>query len=184
MSRKKKINLLPHERDALVKIYLEFRIPIGQFQKRPAEMDAFVNEWRRRTGRNDTAGELIHYMRNQRKQKLWVRLEDKALKAPPHEQFSADEVELLVELYGKYVIAAGDGSDVLDQEPEVAQNIAKEFATVTHRVIAPTFITAKLALLRRHGMLPKVGRSVSHAGDKGEAAFNDIDQALRKASGE
>ncbi len=178
---KKKINLLPHERDALVKLYLKWCIPIGQFQRRPVEMEAFMAEWRSITGRNDTAGEIIHYMRNQRKQSLWVTLAEKAMPAPPLALFSAEDGELLVELFKKYVTAAGEGSDVLDQEPEVAQNIAKEFADITGRVASPTDITAKLTALRRRGTFPKVGRTVSHASKPVDLGFSDIDETLRRA---
>lgn len=184
MGQKKKINLLPHERDSLVKLYLKWRIPIGQFQRRPNELDSFVAEWRSLTGRTDTGGELIHYMRNQRQQALWVRLEDKALPAPPLAKFTAEEGELLVQLYTKYVTAAGEGSGVLDQEPEIAKNIANEFAEITGRIVAPNDITAKLTALRRRGTFPKVGRTVSHASPTPDVGFADIDEAARKANGQ
>jgi hypothetical protein len=58
MAHKKKISLFPHEREILVKLYLKFRIPIGQYQRRPAELALFVDEWRSLTGRSDIAGEL------------------------------------------------------------------------------------------------------------------------------
>lgn len=178
---KKKISLSPHERDTLIKLYLKWRIPIGQFQRRPTELEAFMVEWRSLTGRTDTAGEVIHYMRNQRKQGLWVTLEDMALQAPPLACFTAEESELLVELFKKNVTAAGEGSDVLDQEPEVAENIAKEFAKITGRVVAQNDITAKLTALRRRGTFPKVGRTVSHASPQPDLGFTDIDNTLRKA---
>lgn len=184
MGRKKKIVLLPHERDALIKLYLKWRIPIGQFQRRPAEQDDFMAEWRSLTGRSDTAGEVIHYMRNQRQQALWVRLEGKALPAPPLAKFTADESDLLVELFKKYVTAAGEGSGVLDQEPEIAQNIASEFATLTGRVVPPNDITAKLTALRRRGTFPTVGRKISHASPASDVGFADIDEALREAGGQ
>jgi hypothetical protein len=184
MGRKKKISLLPHEREALVNLYLKWKIPIGQFQRRPAELEAFMEEWRSLTGRSDTAGEVVHYMRNQRQQGLWVKLGDKALPAPPLATFTAEESELLVVLFKKYVTAAGEGSGVLDQEPEIAQNIANEFAAITGRVVAPNDITAKLTALRRRGTFPKVGRKISHASTPPDLGFTDIDQALRKVDGQ
>jgi hypothetical protein len=175
---------LPHERDALKKLYLKWRIPIGQFQRRPVELDAFMTEWRSLTGRTDAAGEIVHYMRNQRQQALWVTLGDKALPAPPLAKFTADESEILVELFKKYVTAAGEGSGVLDQEPEIAQNIANEFAAITGRVVAANDVTAKLTALRRRGTFPKVGRTVSHASPAAELGFTDIDETLGKADGQ
>jgi hypothetical protein len=79
---RKSIRLLPEERGLLVQLYLRFRIPVDQYEGRPADSDAFVLEWHQLTGRRDTIGDLIHYMRTQRKQKLWVTLDGNHRPAP------------------------------------------------------------------------------------------------------
>lgn len=59
--RKKSLKLYDHERKLLIEHYLSWRIPIDQFEKRPDDRQAFVDEWNKLAKRQDDAGDVIHY---------------------------------------------------------------------------------------------------------------------------
>jgi hypothetical protein len=172
--RHKSIKLLPHERALLLKMYLEGRIAIEQYEARSIERERLAEEWNKLTGRSDAGSDLVHYMRTQRKRGLWVKLEGAALPSPPTPKFSAEETEVLVNIYTEEVAAMGVGSDVLAYEDELKTLIAKEFAGKTGRIIAADDLVAKLTALRKRGMLPKAA-DVPIAGKDADVGFGDID---------
>ncbi len=157
MPRRKTIRILDHERRLLVEMYLRRRIPIDQFEDRPDDLDALVAEWNELTGRNDTAGEVHHYMRTQRKNGQWVRLDGDYESKPPQPFFSADETECLVAIYQVNVADHCTGSDAIAYDDGTANLIAKEFAGITGRIVPAHHLVAKLTALRKRGLLPKVG---------------------------
>jgi hypothetical protein len=172
--RHKSIRVLPHERDLLVNMYLERRIPIEQYEHRSEELAAFVEEWNRLTGRTDTGAGLVHYMRTQRKQGLWVRFDGAHLAVPPAPDFSAEDIEVLVSIYADDVAAMGVGSDVLAYEDDLRALIEKEFADRTGRVVSGDDLVAKLTALRKRGLLPKAAELPAPDPNIG---FGDIAQA-------
>ena len=156
-TKRKTIKILDHDRRLLVEMYLRRRIPIDQFEDRPDDLDALVVEWNELTGRNDTAGEVHHYMRTQRKNGQWVRLDRDYETKPPQPLFSADETECLVAIYQVNVADHCTGSDAIAYDERTANLIAKEFAAMTERIVPAHHLVAKLTALRKRGLLPKVG---------------------------
>jgi hypothetical protein len=171
-TRRKSIKLYPHEREFLVELYLKWRIPIDQFEGRPVDLDAFTATWAVHTGRNDTGGELIHYMRSQRKRGLWVKLEGDHLKAPERPDMTADEIEVLVAIFEDFVTSRNYGSDVLAYDDEITEEISREFFAQTGRTLPAHDVITRLTALRKRGLLPKVGKLPKPT----DAGFDDIDQ--------
>ena len=154
--RRKSIKLLEHERRILVDLYLKWRIPVSQFKSRPEEKSQFVDEWNCRSGRKDAPGNVLHYMRTQRKRALWVRLDGEHKATPPKPKFSAEETEILVQICRDNVTVLGNGTDTLDYDEEVVDLIAKAFVDETGRIVPPHELLTKITALRKRGLLPKV----------------------------
>ena len=174
-TRRKSITLYEHERRQLIEQYLRWQIPIDQFESRPSDLQAFVEEWQQQSGRKDSAGELIHYMRTKRKCGLWVRLEENCQPVPSAPVLSAEETEALVKIFYCNVTALESGSDVLAYDEETAALIAKEFSSEVGRVVPAHVLVTKLTALRKRGLLPKVGNRRVTEKDIG---FSDIDEAV------
>jgi hypothetical protein len=172
--RRKSIKLLEHERQMLVELYLRWRIPIDQFESRPEDLSEFIAEWRRLSQRTDSAADLIHYMRSQRKRSLWVRLENASAPPPPLPELAPEETEILVNIFYEHVTMFASGSDVLAYDDEIGKLIAKEFLAATERYVPPHQLIAKLTALRKRGRLPKVSEQEIGGDDVG---FDDIDEA-------
>ena len=155
-TRRKTLKILDHERRLLVEMYLRRRIPIDQFEDRPDDLGALVTEWNELTGRTDAAGEIHHYMRTQRKNGQWVRLDGDYETKPPQPFFSAEETECLVAIYQVNVADHDTGSDAIAYDEGTANLIAREFAGITGRIVPSHHLVAKLTALRKRGLLPKV----------------------------
>jgi hypothetical protein len=170
-TRRKSLRLVDHERELLVKLYLRWRIPVDQFEKRPRELAAFTGEWSTLSGRSDLATDVLHYMRTRRKRGLWVRFDGDHEAGPPCLDLSAEETEILVAIYTE-VTALRSGSDEIGYDAEVQSLIAKEFAAETGRVVPVHELVAKLTALRKRGLLPPKD---PHA-DGGVEGFTDMDK--------
>ena len=168
---RKSIKLLAHERRILVDLYLRWRIPVSQFKSRPEAKCKFVDEWNELSGRKDAPGDVMHYMKVQRKRGLWVRLDGNYQAAPPKVELSAEETEVLVDICRENVTALGHGSDTLDFDDEVSERIAKAFAQETGRVVPMHQLVTKITALRKRGLLPKVKDQPPR---KDEGGFGDI----------
>jgi len=142
--RRPSIGLFAHDRDLLVRLYLKWRIPIDQFEERPADARQFIAEWHRLSGRNDTLDAIIHYMKTQRKRALWVRLGDEHEKSPAKVKLSAEETEQLVDTFYENVTVSQQGSDVLSYLPEVAEFVAQRFSAKIGRTIPTHLVLGKL----------------------------------------
>ena len=174
--RRKSIAVLPHERQVLVDLYLHFRIPIDQYEARPNELSQLTEEFHDLTGRVDGSGELIRYMRNQRKNSLWPTLDGNHQSSPPLPPLTADETILLIQIYKANVTDVFQNcTDVLAHNQEIADLIVSEFAQAVGRVVPAHILVPKLTALRKRGMLDKVDPS-THA-DEGNIGFDDIDEA-------
>src|SRR5439155_9208667 len=133
--KRKSIQMNEHERKTLIRLYQRGRIPIDQYEGRPDELEDLCEEWRRLCGRTDSNGEILHYMRTQRKRGLWVVFGGDHEDVPTAPKFSAEDVEQLITIYGEQVAVTGDGSDNIAYDGEVAQRIAKRFTEVTGRIV-------------------------------------------------
>ena len=74
MIRRMTIGLSPHDRGILRHLYLEFRIPSDQYQRRPQDLARFVRRWNALTERNDSPGDILHYIITNCKNSEWVKL--------------------------------------------------------------------------------------------------------------
>jgi len=152
----KTIKLLPHDREILVKLYCKYRLPIEQLEARPAELGAFVREWHRVSKQKHTEGELIHYMRNERKCSRWVKLGRNCQPPPPLPEMSLDEIEALVQIYEENVAILGRGTDAVSYNPEISELLVKSFFEITGRGLPAHQIIQKLTALRKRGLLTRV----------------------------
>jgi len=165
--------VLADERALLVRLYLNRRIPVDQYERLPGDLQALTVQWNQLTGRQVTGPDLFHYMRTQRKRGLWVTFDGAHLVGPEVAHFSADETELLVSLYGMHVAGKLSGSDAMAYDEEVVAILGKEFAATTGRIVLAHEIVAKLTGLRKRGLLPKVGEQEN----RDDIGFTDIDEA-------
>lgn len=172
MNQRKAIGLSADEDRLLKELYIRWNIPIDQFEKRPHDLRALVDAFNAQSGRTDTTEDVMHFMKTRRKRGLWVKLGAGHKTSPSLSgMLSAEEGEILIDIYNKDVAAMGLGSDVLSYTPEVSKLIAKEFALRTrHRVPAHVLI-AKLTEMRKRGLLPKVEPKSKDDG----LGFSDID---------
>src|SRR5258706_6575789 len=123
----KSMQLLAHEKQLLIELYLKWAVPVDQYETRTADLAALTAEWNKSSGRTDQPEDVLAYMRRQRKRALWVKLGDKAKAAPPTIELTAEETESLVNIFNENEGMIDKGSDVLACEPEIADIIAKEF---------------------------------------------------------
>lgn len=171
-TQRKSIRLNAHEKRLLQELYLRRRIPIDQYKKRPDALLALTTEWNQQSGRSDSPEEMIHYMITQRKQKLWVRFDGNHEPTPPHELLTAEQTEVLVDVFQEHVLPLEVCADALQYDNDLAEFVAREFAHRTGCVVPANSLTDKLIALRKRGFLPKVGK---RAQDEG-IGFSDIDQ--------
>lgn len=175
-ARRKSIKLLGHERSALVKLYLRWRIPTDQFERRAEEWDKFTKEWNRVSHRKDSRGEVLHYMRTQRKRGLWVTLDGDHTEVPDLQDFTPEETDLLVKLFEENVTPLDCGSDALAYELDLAEMLSREFADMTGRIVPANQLVAKITAIRKRGLLPKLGSRDKDRpkDDAGDVGFSDI----------
>lgn len=168
---RRSIKLFPNERQNLVDVYLKWRFAVDAYEGLPDELEAMTDEWRQRCGRKDAPApqDVLHYMRSQRKRGLWVRLGANHKIPPPIPTFTADEIEVLVDIYARNVAELDTGSDTLAYDDQIAEFIAREFADQAGRAVPAHYLVAKLTALRKRGLLPKVS--------KPPEGFGDLDKA-------
>jgi len=163
VSRRKIIKVFDHERSLLVDMYLRRRVPIDQFEHRASELDELTSEWNDLTGRDNAPGEVMHYMRNERKCGRWPRLDGNFQKTPPKPLFTAEESEALVAIYRVNVADKGVGSDTLAIDAGTGELLTREFAGITGRSVPATHLIAKLTALRKRGQLDRVSPTPASA---------------------
>lgn len=173
-TKRKSIKLDEHERATLIDLYVEKAIPVDQYDERREELGELQQEWSRLTGRDNSPNDLFHYMRNQRKNGKWVRLNGKHVKRNPQVTLTAEETELLVEIYREHVASIATGTDAIGYDEEITALIAKEFSVNARRVLPGSDLIAALTALRKRGLLPRIEKQVR---DDDELGFSDIDLA-------
>jgi hypothetical protein len=168
--RHKSIKVLPHEKKLLIELYLKWRTPIEQFESRPDDLTQFTREWNKLSGRNDAESGVLHYMRTQRKQGFWVRLDGNHRPAPKLPVISAEDTEILVALFEEHVSILGSGSDIVAYEDGIADLLMKKFRAQTGRRLKKNELITKLTALRKRGQLPKAVKQPE------DGAFSDINE--------
>ena len=171
-TRRKKIKVLPHDRKVLVKVYLKYGLPIEQLEARPAELTAFTKEFNRLTRLKHTQGELLHYMRTERKNGNWVRLGKNCPKPPELPEMSGDDIEALVVIFEENVAILGNCSDGIAYDEEIVELLEKSFFEHTGRGLPAHQIIQKLTQLRKRGLLTKV----SDMPQSDDSGYDDIEE--------
>lgn len=155
-TRRKAIKVLPHERKLLLELYQKYALPIEQLEARPAELAAFIREWRCISGLRHSAGEVLHYMRNERKCGRWIKLGKDCPAPPPLPDMSAEEIEALVTIFEENVAILGSGSDAIAYDEEIGELLVKSFFEMTGRSLPSHQLVQKLTALRKRGLLTRV----------------------------
>ena len=91
--RRKIIKVLEHDKKSLGTLYRHRGRSIEQLESLPDEMYALAKDWNRVSGTKHTAGEVLHYIRNERKCGRWVKLGENCKEMPPLPPFTSAETE-------------------------------------------------------------------------------------------
>ena len=171
-TRRKAIRLFEHEDRALKEDYLRRRIPVDQYVERPNDLAELTEEFNKTTGRGDTSDDIVHYMKNERKNGRWPTLDgNHTAKPKPLRELEPEHVEALIAIYEEDVVQMGHCSDELSYNSEITELIAKEFTARTHKRVPSSVLVAKLDQLRKRGLLPKADGRKASSSD----GFSDID---------
>lgn len=188
MLRRNAIALAPHEDQLLRQRYQAHNIPTDQYKQRPNDSARFLSEWNRLSGRSDRWEDLLHYMILRRKKGRWVVLGDgyKRLADPPPESLTSAQWSELVESYRVVVLARGIASDALQIDPDLAGELAREFARRTGRSLPSGVLAGLLIARRKRGELdtlrPPPEVEPTPEVEHGREPWDDIDEADRGAA--
>lgn len=173
MHRRTKIQLTKTEDSVLRDLYRHFRVPDGQFLKRPSFAQHFLDVWNAATGRDDTLGEVLHYIATLRKKKQWVTLDGDHLKMPAGQgqvQLPAEACEIIDAEYS----AMGIGSDNFSYEIDLVDRIHSKLILELGFHLPRHVLVTAIIDRRKAGDLPKSrGDGPDPDGDIG---FSDIDE--------
>ena len=175
MEKKKSIRLNPADREVLVTLYLDRRLAIDPYEKRPKDLKDLTDAFNALTERSDPPEDILHYMRTQRKRGKWPRLGSTARKVSEslEEIMSLDDSKVLEACYVKIGKTHKKGNDSFAHEPELMRELEKEFLNATGHYVHRSQLLAALTKLRKAGnletlKLEKPGR---------REAFGDMDKA-------
>jgi hypothetical protein len=172
---RKSIRLSPDDDALLRHLYLEEGIPSDQYSRRSTDLVRFIGNWNRLAERNDTAEDILHYIKTKRKKKLWVTFDGKHQTMPTitEDVLAAEEWVHLRSIYERLFIVKDMGSDNLAYDAELARSVSREFARLSGRELSGQFLLAIIMVKRKRGDWPKINPDNSkHKG----VGFGDIDQ--------
>jgi hypothetical protein len=178
-TRRPCIKVTPPEKRTLEELYIRKRVPTDQFKERPDALAMLVDDWCKLTGRVEAVDEVARYMINRRKNHDWPTLGDDHLPSPQHEELTADERDILVQIYVEDVLVFGRASDILSSDEQIRDLVSREFAAKTNRIVPGLRLAAILEAMRKGGLLPllaDIPNDQMRVHEDG-AAFSDIDQA-------
>lgn len=146
------IALDPAERQTLINLYLVRRLPTDRYQHRPRELASITDTFNNLTGRSDAPYEVLHYMRTQRKNGRWPRLEGRHRRLPPLADRVLDEglLPALVEVYERI----GVGVDNFGHDGNLALRLERDFAEETGVRVRGYQLATVLMEIRKAGDLP------------------------------
>jgi hypothetical protein len=176
MDKKKSIRLNPADREVLVTLYLDRRLAIDPYEKRPKDLKDLTDAFNALTERSDPPEDILHYMRTQRKNGKWARLGSTARKVSERleEIMSLDDSKELEACYIKIGKAHKKGNDSFAHEPELVRELEKEFLNATGRYVHGSQLLAALTKLRKAGNLETL-KIEKH---ERREAFGDMDEAV------
>jgi hypothetical protein len=169
-TKRRPIQLLPHEDELLRTLYREYNVPTDQFPQRADDLLRLVDTWNGFTGRNEEAPDVLHYMMTKRKNGQWERLGRSAGKsaAPQRLTFASKELKELDAIHEELQIA----SDNYALNPEAAKKLQEEFARRTGRIVPGMILAAAMVYRRKNGNLT----TLRPKSDEQDLGFSDIDQ--------
>jgi hypothetical protein len=174
-SRKKAILVSPDEDQLLRHLYLAYRIPDGQYNRRDDELRQFTNTWNDLANRQDLPGDVLHYIVTQRKQKQknWPRFNGthKRLDAMPDDFLSTNEWAILEAVYLELVVPREIGSDSLQYDETLTAQVAREFYQQAKRAVSGRLLFAAIMARRKRGECNWIKVGAQGSGGKG---FRDI----------
>lgn len=178
MARRMTISIVPHDVELLKQLYLEFGIPLEQYEKHPEDFIRFMGRWTVMSGRSDDPGDILHYMRTKRKAGEWVTFGGNHRISPPLDySLSREEGITLVSIYEQVFAPRGIRPDSFSYDSALAGGLTDTFAHETARVIPGSILASILIDIRKDGSLPRMGRGTDGDGDGGDGMrFGDIDQ--------
>lgn len=169
-TKRRPLQVLPHEDELLRTLYREYNVPTDQFPQRADDLIRLVATWNGFTGRNEAAPDVLHYMVNKRKNGQWERLGRTAGSgsAPQRLTFSAEELTQFDAIHEELQIA----SDNYALNPEAANKLQAEFARRTGRIVPAMILAAAMVYRRKNGNLT----TLRPKSDEQDLGFSDIDQ--------
>jgi hypothetical protein len=175
MDKKRSIRLNPADREVLVTLYLDRRLAIDPYERRPKELKALTDDFNDLTERSDPPEDILHYMRTQRKNRRWPRLGDKArrVSASPEEIMSLEDAEKLEACYVKLGKIYQKGNDSFAHDSELRHKLEKEFLSSASYYLPGSQLLAVLTKMRKAGNLEtlKIEKTVLRE------AFGDMEEA-------
>ena len=178
---RKTIPLSTHEVELLKELYLQKGIPSDQYAKRPVDLAEFIAQWNAMSERNDTAGEVLHYIKSKRRHKLWPTFGGMHQRMAEWQDgvLYPAEWEALRAVYEAKLVPLGMGSDNLAYDEALAKQCAQEFARLTGRIVSGQTLLALIMAKRKRGdwiTLSKLNHEAHKSGDTPSIGFGDIDQ--------
>ncbi|MBL9123136.1 MAG: hypothetical protein JNG90_05850 [Planctomycetaceae bacterium] len=173
-TRRYAIALSKSEDASLRQLYVLFRIPDGQYKKRPEDLELFVTTWNYSSGRNDSSDDLLHYIETQRKQKRknWPRFEGTHRRcASACGLLSIEEDSLLRQIWKDEMIPLGIGTDSAAHDPALVATLEEKFCAAVGRIIPGMVLMAYIEAHRKRGNWLAQKRD-----GFGAIGFEDIDQ--------
>jgi hypothetical protein len=170
---KMSLRLAPDERDLLKHLYLRYKIPSDQYDRRPGDLRQFVREWNALSGRQDSGADLLHYIKTQRKQKLWVTFEEGDYLRQPFVELpdlSPEEWGVFDRLYKERNVA----SDNYSYSPTMVKQFAARLSGELRRTISPKDLLIMVIDRRKDGLLPLLEKPV-------DMGFGDLDLVEKRA---
>ena len=172
-TKRRPLQLLPHEDELLRTLYREYNVPTDQFPQRFDDLIRLVSTWNGFTGRNESPPDVLHYMINMRKNGKWERLGRVAGSgfAPQRLSFSPEELGQLDAIHEELQIA----SDSYAVNPDASKKLQEEFARRTGRIVPGMILAAAMIYRRKNGNLT----TLKPKSDEQNLGFSDIDQVAR-----
>jgi hypothetical protein len=168
--RRRTIPLVPGEVELLKLLYMEYRYPSDQYERRPAALRRFVSQWNDLSERTDAPEEVMHYIITKRKARKWVRFDG------DHEKMASMRDEFLTEqqwaalraAYTDVLVSRRLGSDNIRFDPSLASDLSRRFRALSGKTMNASLLLAAIEAKRKRGEWITIG-------DRG-IGFSDIEQ--------
>lgn len=158
MNRKKMPIRLQKDEDQLFrKLYVQWRIPRGQYKKHPDYLAEFTAVWNDLAGRRDSPIDVLHYMDTKQKQtkrlyEPWPVFKGAYKKLEPVSQVLSEAHMLMLRgLYQQIVLPAHVGTEGLLYQDAVIEELAAAFKKATGLFVPAMMLAARIEAERKSG---------------------------------